>query len=133
MHPGTGLVLVGALVSAGSERQQRDNPAPAEEDARSPKNDFAFSFSVFPHTLFGGGVSIPFYCDFFPSCSPACHLSPPHHSLLCHQLPFFAIPCHVPGCHPGWFSLIRAVTSLTWGLTSPCPPVRAMALMPELG
>lgn len=54
------------LDSAGSERQQRDNPAPAEEDARSPRNYFAFSFSVFPRTLFLGGVSLPFYFDFFP-------------------------------------------------------------------
>lgn len=85
------------LGSEGSERHQRQNPAPAEEGACSPKNDFAFSFSVFPHTFFWGGGKgevNSFFPSIFSLLFPSLtRLSAPHQSLLCHQLPFFATPC----------------------------------------
>lgn len=123
MHPGTGLVLVGALVRQCRFREATARqPCPGWGRCSFSQEWFCLFFFCFPTYTFSGGCFTSFLLRFFPSCSPVCHLSPPHRSLLCHKLLFFAIPCQVPGCHPGWFSLIRAVTSLTWGRTSPRPP-----------
>lgn len=122
MHPGTGLVLVGALV-----RQCRFREATVRQPCLGwgrcsfSQEWFCLFFFCFPTYTFLGVCFTSFLLRFFPSCSPVCHLSPPHHSLLCHKLLFFAIP----SCNwlsPGMVFTNQGGDFVNMGAHQPLPP-----------